>query len=200
MGNFVIKKHVGRFNQVPVDQGTEWVNKICKLSNGIIGITKQDTARDKFCTTWTERSEISEQTKRLFGLGDELADGSFSTRKDYLTSRRDQDEDAICKIKYQFERFKVFHLDNTTNQAGSNVQTTKELVSLTTNDVATVDITESLLSAEEKGKALVVENVEQGLVNGDVPFFEKLKRQSRPTFATLYKVPGVKKEREMSKT
>lgn len=38
-GNFDVKRHSGRFNQVPVDQATEWVNKVCKLSNGMIGIT-----------------------------------------------------------------------------------------------------------------------------------------------------------------
>ena len=29
-GNFVLKKANGRFNQVPIDQGTEWINKMCK--------------------------------------------------------------------------------------------------------------------------------------------------------------------------
>ena len=48
-GNFVVKKRDGKFNQVPIDQATEWQNKICKISNGIIGITRNDTARDKFC-------------------------------------------------------------------------------------------------------------------------------------------------------
>ena len=35
-GNYVAKKTNGAFNQVPIDQATEWVNKLCKLSNGII--------------------------------------------------------------------------------------------------------------------------------------------------------------------
>ena len=41
-GNFVVEKTNGAFNQVPIDQATEWVNTLCKLSNGIIGITKTD--------------------------------------------------------------------------------------------------------------------------------------------------------------
>ena len=32
-GNFVIEKSDGKFNQVPIDQATEWQNKICKVSN-----------------------------------------------------------------------------------------------------------------------------------------------------------------------
>ena len=65
-GNFVVKKRDGKFNQV--DQATEWQNKICKISNGIIGITRNDTARDKFCITWA--AFISHSTKVMLGLED----------------------------------------------------------------------------------------------------------------------------------
>ena len=50
-GNFFVKKTNGAFSQVSIDKATEWVNKLCKLSNGIIGITKTDSARDRFCIT-----------------------------------------------------------------------------------------------------------------------------------------------------
>ena len=45
-GNFVVKRSSHRFNEVPVDQATEWQNRMCKLSSGIIGITCNDTAQD----------------------------------------------------------------------------------------------------------------------------------------------------------
>lgn len=35
-GNFVIKRSSNYFYQVPPDQATEWINKICKFSGGII--------------------------------------------------------------------------------------------------------------------------------------------------------------------
>jgi len=50
-GNFVVKRTNKRFNQVLADQATEWMNKTCKVQNGIIGITRNDQARDKFCVT-----------------------------------------------------------------------------------------------------------------------------------------------------
>lgn len=65
-GNFVIKRSNKTFNQVPVDQATEWMNRMCKISNGIIGITRNDPARDRFCTTWAQRSHISQETKTLY--------------------------------------------------------------------------------------------------------------------------------------
>ena len=58
-GYFVVKRTKRRFNQVPADQATEWINKTCKMQNGIIGITTDDQTRDKFCVTWAERSRIS---------------------------------------------------------------------------------------------------------------------------------------------
>lgn len=69
-GHFVVKhtKSNARFNQVPIDQATEWQNKVCKISKGIIDITRNDTARDKFCMTWAERSSVSHSTRVLFGL------------------------------------------------------------------------------------------------------------------------------------
>jgi hypothetical protein len=77
-GNFVVKRKNARFNQVPIDQATEWQNKICNVSNGIIGITRNDTARDKFCITWAERSVVSHSTRVMFGL-EEAYDENIST-------------------------------------------------------------------------------------------------------------------------
>ena len=46
-GNFVVKRTKRRFNQFPADQATEWINKPCKMQNGIIGITRNAQRRDK---------------------------------------------------------------------------------------------------------------------------------------------------------
>lgn len=91
-GHFVVKRSSARFNQVPVDQSTEWQNRMCKISNGIIGITRNDTARDRFCVTWDERSHVSHDTKVLYGLEKEKEE-AISTRKDALPSRKNYDED-----------------------------------------------------------------------------------------------------------
>ncbi|KAH3844131.1 hypothetical protein DPMN_086384 [Dreissena polymorpha] len=42
------------FNGVPVDQATEWIDRICKTIGGIIGTTRQDQARNRFGLTWSE--------------------------------------------------------------------------------------------------------------------------------------------------
>ena len=50
-GNFVVKRSCNHFNQVPLDQATKWMNRMCKISNGITGSTQNDPARDQFCAT-----------------------------------------------------------------------------------------------------------------------------------------------------
>jgi hypothetical protein len=103
-GNFVCKKTKHRFNQVPFDQATEWMNRLCKTSQGIIGITRNDSARDRFCTTWSERSKISLDTKIMFGMDAE--EDAISTMKEGLPSRVKLDEEAVKQFIEQFKDFK----------------------------------------------------------------------------------------------
>ena len=70
-GNFVVKRTHRGFNQVPSDQATQWMNRMCKMQNAIIGITRNDQARDKFCVTWSERSRISQDTRSLLNQEDD---------------------------------------------------------------------------------------------------------------------------------
>ncbi len=59
------------------------------------------------------------------------------------------------------------------------------LSSLMTNDVASLDIEEDLLTAEEWGRELVHKNVTQRLVDGSISFFQPMKNNSKP-FGTMY--------------
>ena len=110
-GNFVVQRGKSRFNQVPIDQATEWQNRICKISNGIIGMTRNDTARDKFCITLAERSYISHSTKCLLDVENEDEGQMISRRKDAQPSRIQLDEDSVTKLEEVFSRFNVFDLE-----------------------------------------------------------------------------------------
>ena len=203
-GDFVIKRSKGRFNQVPADQATEWQNRTCKISNGIIGITRNDTARDRFCITWAERSHVSYKTKSLYGVENEN-DEAISTRKDGLPSRVRHDIEAVEKLVELFKKFNVFKLDpshdgknlqdesiehnfeDAGDNAGQEAECEPQLISLATKDVATSDIQKDLLTAKDRGIALVCDNVKQCLIDQSVPFFHPLKRNISKTFGTLYR-------------
>lgn len=122
-GNFVIKKTNRHFNQVPDDQATIWMNKTCKIQNGIIGITRNDQARDKFCVTWSERSRISQDTRRLFSLEDDEEEMTF-VRSDSLPARRKRDLDDLKKLVTQVRQFDVFRVATTTSAAGGAEENT----------------------------------------------------------------------------
>lgn len=72
--SFVIKRSCNFFNEVPPDQPTEWINKLCKSTGGIIGITQRDQARDRLCVRWAMRSQITHDAKVLYGLADNEED------------------------------------------------------------------------------------------------------------------------------
>ena len=108
-GNFVVQQKDGQFNQVPIDHATEWQKKICKISNGIVGITRNDTARDMFCITWAERPFVSHSTRLMLNLEDTY-DENISTQKDAQQSRKRFDTDTVESLKNQFTRFDVFKI------------------------------------------------------------------------------------------
>lgn len=189
-GNFVVKRTKRRFNQVSADQATEWMNKICKMQNGIIGITRNDQARDKFCITWSERSAITQDMRVLFNLDDDEEETAF-TRSDSLPSRTKRDTDDVKKLFTQLTKFDVFRTHTTMTEredvdAVSDV-TEIPLVSLATKDIATSEVVADLLTAKDRGKQCLMTNVKERLIEDTVGFHDTMKKNRSKTFADLYK-------------
>ncbi|MES9879848.1 MAG: hypothetical protein ABW185_03105, partial [Sedimenticola sp.] len=213
-GNFVVKRSNKRFNQVPVDQATEWMNRMCKISNGIIGITRNDTARDRFCATWAERSNVSHATKSLYGFDDgENEKQALSTRKNDISSPQRHDCDAVNRLTDLFHRFNVFKITDKSTALDepqpdhSNAEESTcailernyhnaPLVSLTSNDVASNEIKADLLSAESRGMHMVKVNVTERLIDTTIPFHDTMKRNCSKTFASLYHCSTVNQKQE----
>ena len=151
------------------------------MSGGIIGITRSDQARDRFCATWAVRSQISQATKVLFGLLDDGEENTF-TRNDALPFRVKMDEEKAKELVQQFVSLDVFGTSMKTmvseSEASSSDQpVSSRLVALATKDVAGEDISKELLSAEGKGKLLLTEYTEQRLKEKKVGFFDTIKKQ-----------------------
>ena len=83
------------------------MNKICKINNGIIGITRNDQVRDKFCITLGIRSNVSLNTKSLLGDTDEEQEHTF-TRHDCLPSRVALDKQHIQALLRQLDNCDIF--------------------------------------------------------------------------------------------
>jgi len=53
-GDFVTKETKNTFNQIPDHQALEHVNRSGKVAGGLVGITRTDSARDRWCLTYNE--------------------------------------------------------------------------------------------------------------------------------------------------
>ena len=170
-GDFVTKETKHAFNQIADDQALEHVNKSGKVAGGLVGITRTESARDRWCLTYNERAKLSEDTKEMFGIGT-AKDGVG--HKDLGKARVQRDEEDV--LMSHFRRYDVF-------------RRTENLVVVTTGDVASEEIKQDLLEAEEIGKTIVNEFVQVRLIKKEVKFHDNLKQQKLKTFETLYSVP-----------
>ena len=71
-----------------------------------------------------------------------------------------------------------------------------KLVSLANNGIATPDIEEDILTAQERGVTLVKANVTLRLVEKSVSFFDPVKKNKFKTLETLYKTSVVTKQKD----
>ena len=76
-----------------------------------------------------------------------------------------------------------------------------QLTSIATNDVATSEIQQDMLSAENRGRQLVLKHVNSWFVKKDVLFFDSLKKNNTKTLKTMYqtKVQGKQDEQKVIK-
>ena len=166
--------------------------KYARYQNGNIGITRNDTARDKFCLTWAERSFISHSTKVMLGLEDSN-DENISIRKEAQPSRKKLDKDTVESLKVQFMRFDAFKLPVsekgvpviTQDMESQERESRLQLTSVATNDVATSQTQQDMLSAENQGRQLVSEHVTSWFIEENVSFFYSLKKNRSKTFKTM---------------
>ena len=171
-GDFVTKETASTFNQIPDDQALEHVNKSGKVAGGLVGITRTDSARDRWCLTYNERAKLSEDTKEMFNV----LERECTSAKDLGKARMRQDAEDVAKLEAQFTKYKVFRC-------------TSDLVVVTTGDVASNAIKQDLLGIKEIGKKVIKEFVETRLIKKEIKFHDTLKQQKVKTFETLYTVP-----------
>src|ERR1043165_5621831 len=72
--DFVVKRCPGRFNQVDPDHAQEWLVVIGKDSGGIVGITNQPSALQRWFLSFHWRSDIAQKTFQMFGILQDVSD------------------------------------------------------------------------------------------------------------------------------
>ena len=102
-GNFVVKSTHKTFYQIKTDLALEHVNNVGKVAGGLPGITRSDSAKDKWCLTYNERSRLVDETSFMFGLM--IGDAEYAPSGRRLL----KDQHDVQKLVDQLERFSVFN-------------------------------------------------------------------------------------------
>jgi len=94
-GNFSVHKNEIPFCAVGVDHALEHINRIMKVTGGLVGITQNASARERFFLTAPELSRLAEEARRMAG-------SQSATRKehhDLSTTVWARQEDNIRRLK-----------------------------------------------------------------------------------------------------
>lgn len=106
-----------------------------KVTGGLIGITRNATARDRWCLTSNEKAQLSDDTREMFGLVADT-DGNEFTHKDCTSTRKKRDANYAMKLKAQLEIFSHESVD---------------LLTITTGDVTPDEVKRDQLTAQSNG-------------------------------------------------
>ena len=114
--------------------------------------------------TYNERAYLAQTAKTMFGITNESNDDDNEnvpwSHKDLGSCRIKQDEEDLQKIEQEFQRFNVFSTKSLT------------VVSITTGDVATDDISQALQNVQILGKETQMKFVEEKLVKKKTGFHD----------------------------
>lgn len=169
-GNFVVKHTPQKFNNVSTDQALEFVNKMCKVSGGLVGITRTESAMNRWLLTCSERARIADEARAMAGMVTHVS----TMHKEASSARSKRDENDIQKLTHQLVAFNPFGRKH------------DDLLCISTNDVAPDDVKNELLTARERGKSLIQELISKRLgPNASVDFFEPIKKNNSKTFEAI---------------
>jgi hypothetical protein len=184
-GKFSVKRTNKKLSQASVDQALEHVNKVSKVSGGIVGITRRNAARDKWCLVFNEKARLAEATFKMIILHvDDDVDDVDDVDDEWChlesgSTRLKRDEEDVQKLMEEFRRFEVF------NQSEEHRE---DRVCLTTKDVVPEDVTKEVLTAPKIGMSLLESFVTTRLVEKSKYFHAKIPRHKTAAISTMYKV------------
>ena len=177
-GNFVMRRSRGNFNKIAFDQALEYVNKVCKIAGGIIGITKNETALDRWAIGFNVRAQLVDSARRMFGL---IQDDNYmdaERRKEgnqRARNKQDIDLEEVEKMISGLQLFRAF-------QTPSN-----EIIKISTSEMAGSSITNFLSTVHEMGKTIINRFVSDRLGSSEnvISIYDKLSSPHQETLKDI---------------
>lgn len=178
-GDFGVLLSEKEFSQVDPDHAQEWVVGVCKDAGGLVGITQNEAALQKWALSYHWRSELTKKTFAMYGIKSRM----FCNEETKARRKRDtDDEDILLKSMTSFNLL----------SDGTNV------CNIATKDQATPEIADALLKAKGLGQLQVNEFVSQRLLRKDsetppsISFYDPVPKNNALTLADLYKIKPTK--------
>ena len=169
-GNFVVRTKLAHFNGQSVDLSQEHVIKMCKVSGGIIGITRNESALNRWCLTASAMCKMAQKTLFMFDVA--IDDGELN---DDMKGRKEKDSDTIAVNKLYEQTSTMSLLDN----EGAN------LVNIADGNVASDEITKGLLNARDTGQKSYDEFVSRFSESVESSIQDPITLLKLPTFDSL---------------
>ena len=192
-GNHAVSRSEHSFSQVWTDMALEeTVNLESKTRGGIVGISKNPAALDRWFLTCHERAAVTAATKQMCGFQENSRIGSH---KESGGPRKIRDEMDVQKVVAVFKDSMVNPFDLSWED-----DEPAPLLNIATGVVMPPEQTDQLVGAKQTGAARVKEFVSKRLDSDAISFWEKITKANVTTFASLSKKVKLKRAEEKELT
>lgn len=171
-GNWVVNRSLVPFCALGADEALEHQNRKLKVRGGLVGITLNENARNRFFLANSELTRIASETDRMMGC--HKTEQSKHHEVSVIVQQR-QDKNVL-QLKEAFE--------NTTNPFHCK---TEELIHILTQRVFPQEIKVSLDSVAKVGQDLHNIFLDQRVYSNNIQFWDPLKKNCIKTCKTVTK-------------
>ena len=176
-GNWVVNKNAIPFCAIGADHALEQVNRIMKVSGGLIGITQNHNALTKFFLVAPELSNIANEASEMAGLKSAKTTTHYEL-SDAMTKRQ---ENKVLKLVDTIKQF----CDPFANEYD-------RVVNMVTKAVISETIQQDIIQRNAIGRELFVKFVEERVSNNAVNLWSPMKKRKLHTWTSNNKKVKVK--------
>ncbi|KAL5007723.1 hypothetical protein ScPMuIL_016529 [Solemya velum] len=172
-GNFTVHKNKIPFCAVGVDHALEHINRIMKVTGGLVGITQNASARERFFLTAPELSRLAVEAHEMAG----------SQKK----SRKDHHE--LSKAVWTRQEENILKLKNVI-QSSMNPMTgeCEDLINIITKVVMPNQVQKDVCSRDEIGQVKYVKFLEERINKNEVNLWARMTKIQLKTWKSCRKI------------
>ncbi len=160
-GNFAVNKNQIPFCAIGVDHALEHINRIMKVTGGLVGITQNASARDRFFLTAPELSRLAEEAHVMAGTltatrkeHHDLTPAIWTRQEENIARLKSVVRSSINPIKYEGE----------------------DLINIITKVVMPAEVAKDVCNQDNIGQQAYAKFVEERINTNEVNAWAKMKK------------------------